>query len=979
MFVFPARIRRESRYRCTTESFGHDSLFRKRTKNDLKIMRFRIRLYLLLFFLSSASLYAQFYYFGRNKVQYTEFDWHILRTEHFDVYYYPEMKELAEQGAYFAEQSYRLLESKFNQTINGRIPLIFYSSHLHFEQTNTTPGFIPEGVGGFFEFLKGRVVIPADGSLAQFRHVIRHELVHVFMTSKLNRVLTDHRLPSDRTAPLWFTEGLAEAWSTDWDDQAEMVIRDAVLNNYIVPLSNMDQIYGTFLMYKEGQNIIRFIEQRYGEEKILLLMENFWRSGSFSDVMKATIGRDYQQFDEEWLYALKKKYYPLLASSDYAAQSARMLVKDGFNSKPIFYDNNGVREIYFIGNYTGYTSIYKIRLDSTKAEQKPQLVVAGERSEEYEAFHLFQSKLSVSHDGRLAFVTKSGEADALHIWNIKTHSEIASYQFRNLVSLESPSWSPDGTQLVFASVDKSGKRDLYLYTPASESLVRLTRDVYDDRDPVWSPDGKSIVFSSDRDQYGMQLIYNLFEFDLKTGAISYLTSGKENYYSPSFSPDGKYLTFTSDADGAQNIWAIRTKDMTQHPLSYSMRKITSFSNAAFDPQWTDNDELVFAGFENYSFRIYAIDSVSERIDSSSVLHEFTPQLYAAGTWIAQSLEADTSVHSMKYKGDYSLDIAQSEVGNDPVFGTTGGAAVALSDILGNDQYYFLLYNTAQTSDQFLESFNVAVSKISLSQRTNYATGIFHLSGNRYDLTDPDLYYYERDFGGYFALSYPLSTFERLETVTSLSNSDKETFTSIRPRKALLLSNSVSFVHDNSLWGPTGPLDGSRFIATLGYTTDIQYSNVNYYTVIVDYRKYFRLSRRSAFASRFEALLNDGREARRFIMGGSWDLRGYPLWSIRGKKMWLTSQELRFPFIDQVGVRFPFGGIGLGALRGAVFFDAGNAWDDQYTTTLGSIGGGVRMNIGGVLVLRYDVGKQIQDNFTRLQQGLFYQFFFGWDF
>ena len=120
---------------------------------------------------------AQFYYFGQNKVQYTSFEWHVLHTRHFDVYYYPEMKDLAEQGAYFAEESFRILESKFNHTVLTKIPLIFYSSHLHFEQTNTAPGFIPEGVGGFFEFMKGRVVIPADGSLGHFRHVIRHELV----------------------------------------------------------------------------------------------------------------------------------------------------------------------------------------------------------------------------------------------------------------------------------------------------------------------------------------------------------------------------------------------------------------------------------------------------------------------------------------------------------------------------------------------------------------------------------------------------------------------------------------------------------------------------------------------------------------------------------------------------------------------------------------------------------------------------------
>ena len=225
----------------------------------------RKSVHIILFCIITLTLPAQFSYFGHNKVQYTDFDWQILRTEHFDIYYYPEMKELAQQGAFFAEEAYKQLESKFNHSLNNRVPLIFYSSHLHFEQTNTTGGFIPEGVGGFFEFMKGRVVIPADGSLSRFRHVIRHELVHVFMHSKITRVLIDHRVPQDREPPLWFTEGLAEAWSTEADDQSEMLIRDAVLNNYIVPLQNMETIYGTFLMYKQGQYILKYIEAKYGE------------------------------------------------------------------------------------------------------------------------------------------------------------------------------------------------------------------------------------------------------------------------------------------------------------------------------------------------------------------------------------------------------------------------------------------------------------------------------------------------------------------------------------------------------------------------------------------------------------------------------------------------------------------------------------------------------------------------------------------
>ncbi|MBM2844830.1 MAG: domain protein beta propeller, partial [Bacteroidetes bacterium] len=199
------------------------------------------------------------------------------------------------------------------------------------------------------------------------------------------------------------------------------------------------------------------------------------------------------------------------------------------------------------------------------------------------------------------------------------------------------------------------------------------------------------------------------------------------------------------------------------------------------------------------------------------------------------------------------------------------------------------------------------------------------------------------------------------------------------RKALLLSNSVSFTHDNSLWGPSGPVDGTRFSVTLAFTSDIQYSNVNYFTVIGDYRHYLRLAQRSAFASRFWVFYNEGKESRRFVLGGSWDLRGWPRWSIRGEKLWLTSQELRFPFIDQFAIVLPFGGVSFSSIRGALFFDAGSAWDTRYRATLGSIGGGLRMNLGGVLVLRYDLGKRIEGDFKELQDGIFHQFFFGWDF
>jgi hypothetical protein len=915
-------------------------------------------------------------------VQYTEFDWQILKTEHFDIYYYREMKDLAERGAFFAEESYKLLEQQFNHNVASRIPLIFYSTHLHFQQTNVTPGFIPEGVGGFFEFLKGRVVIPYNGSMWDFRHVIRHELVHVFMHSKINRVLIDHRITPDHLPPLWFVEGLAEYWSTDWDIQAEMVLRDAVVSNYIVPLSDMDRIYGSFLMYKEGQNLLDFVGERYGKEKILLFMENFWKSNNFEDVFKLTIGKSYKEFDEDWIYALKKRYYPLLAGADQPSGSSVGLVTKGFNSKPVFYRNGDRRDVYFISNQGAYTSIMRTSID--RPNEDPEVIVEGEKSDEFEAFHLFQSKLDISHSGVLAFVTKSGENDALHLYDVNKKILVKTYHFKNLVVLGSPSWSPDGKKIVISSVDKSGSNDLYVWDTETETLTRLTNDIYDERDPSWSPDGKQIVFSSDRTPFGEHGKYNLFLYSFSTRDITYLTYGNESYYSPQWSPDGKALMFTSDIGGARNVWMMK---LDSTGASREMRKITEFTTAAFDPSWADTS-LIFVAFEDFSFQLRALESVNAMYDSSKVVRpvDFSS---TAPPWKAKSLSGISEGQMLRYEGEYSLDIAQSQISTDPVFGTNGGAFLSLSDLLGNSQYYFLLYNTAQTSSELISSFNLAISRISLEKRSNYAYGIYRFSGRRYDLTDPDEFFFERVFGGYFTLSYPLSKFRRLSVVTSVSNSEKDPDESNffeandinidRSRRALFLSNSISFTHDNSLWGPSGPLDGSRFNITLGYTSDIQYSNANYYSIIADYRHYFRIAQRSAYAVRLWLFYNEGNEARRFFMGGSWDLRGYDRWSIRGKKLWLMSHELRFPFLDALAFRFPFGGLTFVGIRGALFFDVGSAWDDEYLTTRGSTGFGVRLNLAGVLVLRYDIGKRIEDNLNRFQNGVFHQFFFGWDF
>src|SRR5215216_4586519 len=120
---------------------------------------------------------AQIGPFGQNKIQYRNFDWHVLRGRHVDVYFYPAEEQIARAALGYAEQSYEYLQDWLQHHPRGRIPLIVYASHTDFEQTNILPFVPPEGILGVTEYLKRRVTRPFRGSYNEFRGTLRHEMV----------------------------------------------------------------------------------------------------------------------------------------------------------------------------------------------------------------------------------------------------------------------------------------------------------------------------------------------------------------------------------------------------------------------------------------------------------------------------------------------------------------------------------------------------------------------------------------------------------------------------------------------------------------------------------------------------------------------------------------------------------------------------------------------------------------------------------
>jgi Tol biopolymer transport system component len=671
--------------------------------------------------------------------------------------------------------------------------------------------------------------------------------------------------------------------------------------------------------------------------------------------------------DEDWRHALKKRYYPAVADADPIAGVADKLTSGGMSVKPAvvptWRDSSGPSAVVYLSNRTGYCDIYRQSLGSGARSER---IIKGERTDEFESFHLLSSKLSVSPDGILAFVSKSDERDRIYLWDLEERRLLAKLSWDGLVGLSSPAWSPDGKRIAFTGLDEAGMADLYV-TPADHgSLVRLTDDIYDDQDAAWTPDGRRLTFSSDRTGFGREGYHNLFTYDPETGALDQLTYGRHNDYAPAWSPDGSRLAFSSDRGGAFDLYVLKDK-------TTQCGRLTRVLTGVFDPAWLpDGKSLVFAGYEEGSFEIYRMDVPD--LDVHVAANDSSDHLL--DPWAAEKIREKKARGTLRYRKKFSLDLAQSDLNYDPELGTTGGLQVALTDVLGDHNYYILVANDSQSSADFFKRFSLALTYVDLSRKTNLAWGAFHMADRDFDHGEG--WTRCRRYGGFLEVGYPLSKFRRIEASLVLRKLERaETETTSPYLRAVLLSTYAGYTQDTSLWGPVGPIDGRRYNLTLGYTTDLEAAQVRYGTALLDYRYYLRLAPRNCLAFRTLARGSYGRGAEDFSLGGSWTLRGYPWYGLWGHRVLLLNAEWRFPLIDDLLIGFPFGTVGFSAVRGAVFIDGARIWEGNCDGLVGALGCGVRVRVSDLLVLRFDLSKRT--DFEHVEPKTRSDVFFGWSF
>ena len=925
-----------------------------------------------------AELAAQFFSFGQNKIQYRKLDWRILRGPHVDLYYYPAEADLAPAALAYAEASYDTLAVQFGHDVAERIPLVVYASHTDFEQTNILPFTPPEGLLGATDFLKRRVSLPFRGSFAEFRHTLRHELVHVFQLDLLGEAYLQAPRHSRFNFPLWWTEGLAELWSSGQDARDEMVLRDLTLSGRLPPLRQLTWVTSG-IVYPLGGQIHRWLADVYGDWRVATMYKEQNRHDTFEAAVYAVYGRTLDQLSDEFQLAMRRRYYPSVDSLAPLTVLGRKVAE--LAVKPTFLPdtNGGAGQVAYVSPANGYVTIYRRGLDSGEVRT---VVTAGRRAE-MESFHPFDSKMDASRPGLLLFVTRHGDRDALVVWDLERSETRGRYQFPELVSLLSPQWMPDGRSIVLSGLSESGVSDIYRVHLPEGTLEPLTADRYQDLDPTPGPGGRRIAFASDRTADGLEGAANLYLLNLDSARVTPLTAGRWKDEAPAWAADGR-IYFTSDRDGVLNVFSVDT-------LGEGRRETSAWSGAFDGVPLPDGSGLLVGGFHDLNWNLYRYP-----VDSLARKDRFTlepPDTVANWSWLGAGDTAGSVVASREpYRSRLTLDFAAGDAVIVPGYGGAQGAFFVMSDMLGDNLLFGSLGSfQGRRLGSILSNINASAVYLNRSRRVNWGIGAFRTKGRNFE-GDRFVAYEETAYGALGTIRYPLSRFSRVEATVVAEHSDRVDFTLPvdEPRRVgWIASHFLSYVHDNSLWVNSGPIDGGRLSLTAGLSNDFSNSRFDSYLVSADWRRYIRLGRRSAWALRAYGFYSGGDRPRRTNIGGTLGLRGYPLFGyIVGSQAYMANQEVRFPLLNHLTLGTPFGDLTFPEIQGALFTDVGKATFETSSdrAVLGSYGISFRLALGPLAVLRLDLGRRFSNDDYRgyglapdQRDAGFVSFFFGYNY
>ncbi|MCF6360354.1 MAG: translocation protein TolB [Cyclobacteriaceae bacterium] len=495
--------------------------------------------------------------FGKNRLQYIDFDWKYYSSVNFDVYYYGKGAKTARKATEHLEEEFERITDIVGYSPYFKAKIFIYNSITEMQQSNVGVNTSSHRVGGQTDFVKTYVEIANPGSTLGLKQELVLGLSELILTDMLfGGSLSDMWQNTYlMSLPDWFVKGaiayLAKGWDVEMDDR----IRDLMSSGSVNKLNKLGPKEGVFA----GQSMWNFLVQKYGKNNVNQILNLVRVTRSEEKSISFTLGVPFKQIMLEW-----QEYYTNMSNQvsksyntpDETKSLVSLKLEEHLSS--ISLSPDATLLAYAINE----NSKYQVFIKNIATGKVDKVISYGHRVTDQEVDHTIPL-LDWQNDHTLGVVAYKKGGYYLWLYDTETDSKVAS-PLRNLEKVNAINFSGNG-RLAVLSANRTGKTDIYLLSVRRNKIRRLTNDYFDDVNPTFIPNSNTIIFSSNRsndtlkvDEESFKKLstnFNIFTFNLDTTktVLSRLTNTISYDFAPKAKTESDFY-YLSDQKGITNLF-----------------------------------------------------------------------------------------------------------------------------------------------------------------------------------------------------------------------------------------------------------------------------------------------------------------------------------------------------------------------------------------------------------------------------------------